>query len=379
MASITKRPGSPYWYARFRVGKQQFVRATRTTNRAVAMQIADTMERAARGQLAGELLRREVDRLAERLADPRARVSVRASAERWMSSIIGTRSPATVEAYSSAAKSLLAWLGPAADAPLEELSSAQIDAWRRHLVETGRSIGTANQRLACVSGWLEDARRARQIRDNPARLLRRLRPEIESIGTTGRRDISEEELSALLRESAGEMHGLILLGACTGLRLGDLGRLDWAAIDLAADVLTLVTRKTRQRVTIPMRPEVREYLGQLPRPTNGKGPVFPSSSATIRRNGDKVGNLSKQFARVVKAAGLPQGARGGLTFHGLRHRALSRMAAAGVPLESACAVIGVTAAVARAYYLHVGLEDRRRVMDTLPMAGPSSAPRPAAP
>jgi integrase len=366
VASITKRPGSPFWYARFRVGTKQFVRATRTSNRALAMQIADTMERTARGQLAGDLLRREVDRLAERLSDPHTRISIRASADRWMASIAGTRAAATVEAYCSAARSLLNWLGAAAGAPIEELSSAQIDAWRRHLVETGRSVGTSNQRLACVSGWLEDARRARQIRDNPARLLRRLRPSEGSATFSGRRDVSEDELSTLLRESTGEMHGLILLGACTGLRLGDLGRLDWTAVDLGAGLLTLVTRKTRQQVSIPMRPEVRQYLSGLVRPVSGKGPVFPAAAATICRNGDKVGNLSKQFARVTKAAGLPAGANGGLTFHGLRHRALSRMAAAGVPLEAACAVIGVTAAVARAYYVHVGIDDRRRVMDTLP-------------
>ena len=55
------------------------------------------------------------------------------------------------------------------------------------------------------------------------------------------------ELSRLLENAQGDWYGAILLGATSGLRLGDVMYLRWESVDLENRLLHVATKKTGKR------------------------------------------------------------------------------------------------------------------------------------
>jgi integrase len=108
--------------------------------------------------------------------------------------------------------------------------------------------------------------------------------------------------------------------------------------------------------------------------------VHPRASEIVRAQHGRVGTLSNQFAELLVAAGLrePQthrsrgigrgGKRAGLdlSFHSLRHTAVSPLKDAGVPDAVVQALVGHESAAMSAHYTHVGREALARAAATLP-------------
>src|ERR1700756_4805887 len=69
--------------------------------------------------------------------------------------------------------------------------------------------------------------------------------------------------------------GAILCGYYTGLRLRNIADLEWSAVDLNAGIITVMTRKTRKKVTVPIHPQFARWLEKQTRGI-GKAPVFPT-------------------------------------------------------------------------------------------------------
>lgn len=74
------------------------------------------------------------------------------------------------------------------------------------------------------------------------------------------------------------MRDLLVLVACTGQRLGDVCRLRWQSVDMAAGIIELVPAKSRRRkgeaVYIPILPQARAVLESRP---GRKGFVLPDA------------------------------------------------------------------------------------------------------
>ena len=155
---------------------------------------------------------------------------------------------------------------------------------------------------------------------------------------TGREPFTADEIKKLIKAADGEWKGATLLAATTGLRLGDVTRLEWASVDMKKGVLTVKTGKTGKGVQLPMHPDFVAWLKKQIRGI-GKAPVFPKLSKT-RLNGDN--GLSELFMGIVKKAGIVQRtveregkgrATNSKTFHSLRHSFISMLANAGVSPE----------------------------------------------
>jgi integrase len=130
----------------------------------------------------------------------------------------------------------------------------------------------------------------------------------------------------------------------------------------------LTTRKTGKRLLIPIAPSLREHLIRLEPDDNSRAPVHPRAFETIHAQNGRVGTLSNQFADLLVAAGLrpPQthqsrgigrsGRRAGLelSFHCLRHTAVSLLKDAGVPDSVVMALVGHESAAMSHRYTHVG-------------------------
>jgi integrase len=131
-----------------------------------------------------------------------------------------------------------------------------------------------------------------------------------------------------------------------GLRQGELLGLTWGDIDLEGGKLyvrksmhkgergSLKTKRSRRELPLVLNfPELlRAYRAAQPIPAIAGGLVFVTGNGTPFSGR----NLTRDFKKVLKAAGLPQSIR----FHDLRHATASFLAAKGVPASVAQAILG---------------------------------------
>jgi integrase len=121
-----------------------------------------------------------------------------------------------------------------------------------------------------------------------------------------RRPLSPDELLRLLdtaRRRNPFLFPLLTAAACSGLRRGDVCRLKWEAVDLAAGMLAVRTEKTGQRVEIPIFKPLREVLDAAQsKRAPGAVHVWPSAARMIESTPNLLTRMFKMLA--AEAAGV---------------------------------------------------------------------------
>lgn len=114
--------------------------------------------------------------------------------------------------------------------------------------------------------------------------------------TIHRMPFTAAELQALIEAAQGDdmMRDLVTAAACTGMRRGDLCRLRWNSVDLAAGMLAVKTSKTGATVEIPIFDPLRVVLET--RNGNQSEFVFPEAAAMLAQNES---GLTWRFKKIV--------------------------------------------------------------------------------
>ena len=125
---------------------------------------------------------------------------------------------------------------------------------------------------------------------------------------SGSRDpFTREQIASSLAVADAEWRGMILLGACHGLRLMDAARLTWANVDTQRRTLCFFPQKdrknfSRKALEIPMHADVEDYLLSLPiRGNKSDSPIFPTLS---KKKGVGANGLSNTFTNLMDKAGI---------------------------------------------------------------------------
>jgi len=147
-------------------------------------------------------------------------------------------------------------------------------------------------------------------------------PKVDNILTE---DLTPDELERLLKAIADDSHPqagtMMKLVLCTGVRKGELFRLQWGHIDFERGFITLVETKGDQKQTIPLNESAKDLLLEYRRLNPIDSPyVFPG------RNGGQRQTIAAQVRRIKVAADLPKAFR---PLHGLRHFFASQLANSG--------------------------------------------------
>ena len=193
---------------------------------------------------------------------------------------------------------------------------------------------------------------------------------------------SIDELRAIVAVANEEWQSMIKFGLYTGQRLGDLASLTWSQIDLERDEIRLTARKTGKSLLIPIAAPLREHLLAVETGDNPRSPVHPRAFEIVTTQNGRTGTLSNQFAELLVSAGLREARhypRSGsvkrssskrasieLSFHSLRHTAVSLLKDAGVPDSVVQALVGHESASMSHRYTHVGKAALARATDSLP-------------
>ena len=372
MASLIKRPTSKFWVAAFRDAQgRQYRRSTGEIDKKRAQAVAEKLELVAQRKGNPQRVRQT---FAEFFRDHYGQdvpfLSVRDFTGRWLAARKVETSSATFRRYDEIVRKFLGFLGTAADRGLDEINRGQILAFRDAQIASVAAT-TTNTTLTIVKMVFRSARREGYLWQDPAEGIK----SVKGASTVNRRPFTVDELRRILDVAGPEWQSLIKFGLYTGQRISDLATLTWAQIDLERDEITLTTRKTDKRLLIPIAASLREHLLSLPAADNPRAPIHPRAFELVRAG--RAATLSNQFGELLVDAGLREhqsrqnrgsGKREGMdvSFHSLRHTAVSLLKDAGVPDAVVMALVGHESTAMSARYTHVGKEALAKAAKTLP-------------
>jgi integrase len=356
--------------------------STAQTNRSKAMSMCLDWEKAAKdaqmGNFSEAQARKIVSSISERAGlGPVDFATTRQFFMDWVKSKEATKAEGTSKRYRKVVEDFLETLGKRADLSLITVRAKDVGDFRDLQIKEGKSHATANAVVKTLRATLNHARRQGIIPTNPAEAVDLL------AGDSATRDtFTREQVKALLDVADFEWTGMILFGACHGLRIKDASRLTWENIDEKVQVLRFVAQKTshqrRGRPEVyPLHPDILVYIEQakLRLGSQPKGPLFPSLS---NRPTGGVGGLSIMFReRVMAEAGIhaeeesePRMKGKGrrffsLGFHSFRHTAISEQANLGISKEIRMKLSGHKSEV-HERYTHHEIEVLRKEIEKVP-------------
>jgi integrase len=363
------------------------MRSTKETNKNKALETAMTWERLARGNPNEAHFRKVAADIYQTMAGkPLHFHSCGGWLASWLKSTKSSVSAGTYDKYSSTIADFRTFLGKADEGPLAAVSPTEITAYRDELQRRGLAATTINVNVGrTINGAFEAARKLGYITVNPCAAVKPVRDNVRG----AKKDIFRPEQIDALLEAAKDTswEGMILCGLATGLRLGDIARLEWGQIDLRAGVLKLTAQKTGGTQTIPLHTNFQAWLKNQTRGI-GKAPVFPDLhgkksggcsglSATFKKLMETAGVLGTIVRRGVGDRSNIEGnkARTGrqtssLTFHSLRHTATSQMANAGIEADQRKAITGHSDDRVHDRYTHYEMETLKQAVKKIDVPKP---------
>ena len=377
MATVLQRGKKRIWYAIYRDlnGKQHWDRL-KASDRKSALAAAVILEETAQRKKSAQLIRKAFgDLYREFYGEGMPAATVRAYGEVWLEQ----KKPETAEsshlAYKKTIETFLQFLDERADRDLADLTRADMIRFRNGLAKR-LSADTVNRYVKIVRMFFKSARRDGYLLENPVEHVEAIKDRSQG----ARRPFTIRELQAVLAVADPEWKSLIRFGLYTGQRLADLSFLTWENVDLERNEIRLVTKKTGKRLTIPMAAPLRQHVLSLPAGDVPNTPIHSRAFEAVQRQG-RANSVSNWFVDLLAQAGLRpkqnhQGrgigraakrAASELSFHSLRHTAVSLLKDAGIPQATVMELVGHSSVQMSQRYTHVGIESLQRAASAFPV------------
>ncbi len=289
-------------------------------------------------------------------------------AQRWLRE--RKLSPRTHEVYEGLYK---LYIGPHFGMlSLDEVKSATVRAWRKRLLDDGRSEAQAVKAYRLLRAIFNTAVREDEIlKANPCRIKG-----FDAYHTPERPTATLQQLEALAELMPARFHALILLAGFSGLRWGELIALRRMDIDVAAGTVRVHRKLIAVRGKLmfgPPKSEAGTRTVVVPEAAlrslrvHLELNVDPDSEALVF-TGDKGAPLrTPSFQRAVdwektcKEAGLPKG----FHFHDLRHLGNMLAAEAGASTRELMRRLGQSTMRAALIYQHATPKRDREIANAI--------------
>jgi integrase len=422
MATIFKRKGSRFYYARFQVDAKDHCVSTGETTRAKAVNAMQRKLAEAKGQrtiddilrqLEAELRRlppedltvrtRQIARLApapledqvdmlmthiqdlpaenrdstrreivdQLLQGLESKLSIEDAWDTWLKDPT-KRNPgqSTIASYRSQWSRFRDWAESQGLVHLHETTPALARAYASDLWHSSVSPRTYNAHVKFLKALFRILEIPAGITANPWDRIPSMDSETES-----RRNLTADELTAVCSSATGTLRYLYSLGIYTGMRLGDCVTLNWSAIDRHSKTIEHTPLKTRRKnkiVRIPMHPVLAALLDEL-QETQNDALLFPEENALYRKDRSAV---VKRIQAHFTAAGIQTTEDSASShrkrrvsrvgFHSLRHSFVSLCAANNVPQVAIMELVGHGSPAMTALYSHAGDAQKGKAIASLP-------------
>lgn len=230
-----------------------------------------------------------------------------AALERYLQEITPQKALTTQDGERRCARRLTA--DPLSKYSLSRVGGREVSDYIRARQHQGIGANTIRLELSLLSNVYTVARTAwgMPYLVNPVPLAKTARPKLPP----GReRRLDGEEESELVAAASPAFAAIIRFALATAMRRGEIASLTWDQVDLERRCLTLGAAKNKNRTarTVPLSPAALDVLRDIPRRMDGS--VFGLSPNAI----------TLAWKRAIAKTGIE-----GLTFHDLRHEAISRL------------------------------------------------------
>lgn len=262
--------------------------------------------------------------------------------------------------------------------PLADITAPRIEAWKLDRLKAEKSPATVLRDVMTLSGCLSRAVRAGKLEANAIRnvdkprvdrspnvrfldkgeeqrlreaLVARDAEMIEARESANRwRKARKQDFLPALPHYGDHLTPAVILSMNTGLRRGELLSLKWAAVDFNEKHLTVEGRTAKSGHTrhIPLNAEALELLRRWHKQCAGDR-VFPIATG-----------FKTAWAALLTRAGITA-----FRWHDLRHHFASRLAQAGVPLNTIRELLGHGSMAMVLRYAHLSPDQRREAVARL--------------
>lgn len=387
MPSIHRQPGRPFWFCAYTVfdpaqnTKRRVFKSTKTRDKKQALEVCRAWHKAAllgrNGKLSADAAREVISRgvadvYAAANVESLDSATIRLWCERWLEGKAIEAEESTHVRYSRIVERFLESLGAKAARDLSTLQATDVTKFRDREAKA-LSRATANLSLKVLRVCFGEAVRQGLLAVNPAVRVAVLKTHDKST----RRAFTVSEIKRILAACGddAEWRGLVLFGLYLGQRLGDLAKLTWRAVNLESGEIAFTTRKTGRRMSLPLVQPLADYLSSLSVTDDPSAYIFPRAASATR-----TGTLSNQFREILVSAGLVeprshQSTGKGrsqaretseISFHSLRHSAVTMLKAAGVSDVMAREIVGHESAAVSRQYTHLSADDLRGAVQRMP-------------
>lgn len=217
-------------------------------------------------------------------------------------------------------------------AGITKLSSINDKRLKDHLdkriVDFGISCRTANHTIRIIKTFLTWAVKNKMIASNPVMHMQKYK-----INAKEPRFLTPEEVRKAITAARGTRIELLVPAAVyTGMRFGELDRLEWQDIDFKAMIIDVKLSKPGKFRKVPLHPDLASMLA----PYKGPGKCFNTTG------------FSHVWETLRQAAGL-----GHFRFHDLRHTFASLLIKSGVDIYTVSKLLGHGQVTTTQIYAHL--------------------------
>ena len=242
---------------------------------------------------------------------------------------------------------------------ISQYSAAAVDGgvvggFRDDQLKDGCAPATVVRRLALLSHVFVIAGREWGIHlpfGNPVAHAKK--PRVKNSRDRRLREGEEDELLRRAKGYGGNLREVIIIALETAMRRGEIATLRWEQVDLKKRLVRLPETKNDEPRTVPLSSRAIEAFQALPRRIDGW--VFGMTADAI----------TQAFSRICGVAAESKQAKGrkdltpleDLTFHDLRHEAISRLFERGLDHMQVAAISGHKTLQQLKRYTHLRAED----------------------
>ena len=272
--------------------------------------------------------------------------------KKFMDEHAPTVSDSMQDSYGCSLKPLSLFFG---NLNLTSITSDKISDYKVKRRHEGVKPATINRELAMLSKalncaiqdwrWLKEAPRIKRAKLNNER-KRWLK-----------RDEEKRLKSACLNLGYDWLKDIVVFDINTGLRMGELISLEWPEVNLFRKTIFVKETKNKESRTVPLNHEAMEILIRKSSVRSIKTKlVFPNPALSKWEKS----NLGKRLRTVLLKAGIED-----FRFHDLRHTFGSRLAQAGVDINTIARLIGHKDLKMTQRYIHHTVDSLRVGVDKL--------------
>jgi len=245
---------------------------------------------------------------------------------------------------------------------LDSITPQMVEKWRTERVSRGNSPHTANRCFAYLRASLSKAVEWGFLEDHPLRRMKLIRTssnvvvrflseeeELRLRQALGSRDVERLVFhtcpSARAKAFVDHLTPMVLLAINTGIRRGELFNLRWEDVGFTRKSLTVtaLTSKSKKQRHIPLNREAyNALLAWKSQQCVAEGLVFPNF------DGKPYNTIRKGWVSLLKRADIDN-----FRWHDLRHHFASKLAIAGVDLNTIRSLLGHASYSTTLRYAHL--------------------------